>query len=131
MIDNVLRSLESRDRNESGTQKEGTTADEYKSEEDYGQEGSGLARAYSDAGYKTYHQKNYIKAVAYFREAIRLDPRSSETHKYLALSLWGLGELEEAKEYLEVTLKLNPKDVEARENLEKVLAQIEKSKIPG
>lgn len=59
------------------------------------------------------------KAIADFRKAIQLDPKSSEAYLWLGIALRKQGSVEEARQAFEKSLALNPARVFAKQQLEK------------
>ncbi len=56
------------------------------------------------------------KAIEEFRKSTELDPRSDETFVWLAMALRKNGDSNEARQAIEIALKLNPESVFAKEN---------------
>jgi len=63
-------------------------------------------------------QKDYAGAAKAWPEAIALRPELSVPYVQLALCLWRLNRLDEAREACRKALKLDPKDLRAAELLE-------------
>lgn len=91
--------------------------------------GTGLGRAYGDLGRKAFQQGKYAEAIAYYQDALKLDPHLPELHTGLGLVLIQQGNLEEAAAHFSEALKLNPDDKTARENLDIILAKLGQSKV--
>ena len=85
----------------------------------------GLAKEYGKLAKLSAAKGRPKEAIAHYKEALILDPESSELHRDFGLFLAQQGHLKEAAEYLKHALELNPKDKSAREYLDKVLAQLE------
>ena len=56
------------------------------------------------------------KAIAEFRKAVELDPKSDETYVWLAMALRKKGDAAGAEKAIEEALRLNPQSVVAKEN---------------
>ena len=63
---------------------------------------NGGARTFYMAGLNAYNQKNYVDAAKYLEKAYELDDKSVETPYYLAMSYYGLNDLENAQKYVDV-----------------------------
>ncbi len=55
-----------------------------------------------------YHDWNWEAAEAHFREALRLEPRSSKAHQWYANFLTGMGRFEEAEREMRAATQLEP-----------------------
>jgi spermidine synthase len=62
------------------------------------------------------------QAVAEFRQALALDPDSPQTHWHLGAALAERGDLPEAEEHLRTSVQADPTNVEAKHDLESVIA---------
>lgn len=90
--------------------------------------GSGLTQAYNDMGQEALKSGKAQEAVAYFQEALKLDPKSVEAHTYVGLALAKAGKLEEAREHLLEAARLKPDDEDLQKQLQAVLDQLEEQK---
>jgi tetratricopeptide (TPR) repeat protein len=66
-------------------------------------------------------QGDLDQAAGKFRHAIKLQPESSEAHRYLGVVLENQGDIGGASDAYEKAIDLNPGDVEARQSLQRVL----------
>ena len=80
------------------------------------------AKASHNLGIALARQGNVEGAVALFREALRLDPGSSESHASLALALSCLGKPDEAIIHYREAIRLKPEDPKPYNNLAWILA---------
>ena len=81
--------------------------------------------------YKNYvlfypQQKNIPEAVAAYREAIRLDPRSTDAHNGLAITYAGSGRLEEARAEFQAIVEIDPESTIGYYNLATALANLDR-----
>lgn len=70
---------------------------------------------------------NLPEAIKHYKEALEFDPKSAKIQGDLGVALMKEGRLEESREYLTKALELEPDNVVIRNNLEKVLSQIQGS----
>lgn len=61
-------------------------------------------------------------AIAEFREAVRLEPESAQTHWHLGAALASRGAVDEAVEHLRTSVRLDPNNQDAQHDLTTVLA---------
>jgi tetratricopeptide (TPR) repeat protein len=69
------------------------------------------------------------EAIAEFRQALRLEPDSARTHWHLGAALAYLGAREEAIEHLRRSVQLDPQNIQARHDLEVVLAAPDRNRL--
>jgi len=88
-------------------------------EDDYSSyRGTDLALAYEKMAKDALKENEVKKALAYYKEAIRLDPELASLHTGLGLLWIQEGKPEKAAKELSIALELDPKDEIARKNLE-------------
>ena len=63
---------------------------------------NGGARTFYMAGVNAYNQQNYVDSVKYLEKAYELDSKTVETPYYLAMSYYGLNDLENAQKYVDI-----------------------------
>jgi len=68
-------------------------------------------------GIGLFKQGNTEKAIASFKEAIRMEPNYIDAHYNLAASYYFLEQMEDARKEYEKVLELRPQDVDALNNL--------------
>ena len=91
--------------------------------------GGALAYVHNNLGIVLQERGQHAKAVAEFREAVRLDPAYPAPRILLGASLLALGRVSEARQSLERAVKLAPREPLARLQLAKVLERA--SDFPG
>ncbi len=64
---------------------------------------------------------NYEEALLYFKEALRINPRSAETHINLGIALLQTENFEEAIFYFKEALRLKPYSEKAKRYLQEAL----------
>jgi len=82
-------------------------------------EGGKVAYVYNNLGIVYQQRGQSVRAIAQFREAIRLQPDYVAPHVLMGSTLLAMGRLPEAKRELETAVKLKPKDPLARLQLAK------------
>jgi Flp pilus assembly protein TadD len=75
----------------------------------------GTARAHNSLGVIASREGKPEVAIRHWREAVRLDPRDYQTLYNLGLLLWGRGEREEGRSYLERYVAVAPARSESRD----------------
>ncbi len=63
---------------------------------------NGGARTFYMAGVNAYNQQNYVDSAKYLEKAYELDNSTVETPYYLAMSYYGLNDLENAQKYVDI-----------------------------
>jgi tetratricopeptide (TPR) repeat protein len=91
--------------------------------------GGATAYVHNNLGIVLQERGQHAKAVAEFREAVRLDPAYTAPRILLGASLLALGRVSEARASLERAVKLSPREPLARLQLAKVLERA--SDFPG
>lgn len=81
-------------------------------------------KAHNNAGNTLLRLGRPAEAEARFRDVIRLDPAGPFGYNGLGLALWGQGQLEQAAEQFEAALVRRPGYERARQNLERVRAEL-------
>lgn len=81
------------------------------------QQGGGSAIAHHNLGFVYFERRNYPKAIAQFREALRLDSKLAAAQILLGMSLLSTGSMKEATRALERGVKLDPSNTTARTQL--------------
>lgn len=87
---------------------------------------TGLAMEYVKLAKTSIKKGRNKQALFYYKEALRLDPILPQLHRDLGLLLIRQGKFKEAVEILQQALVLDPEDKIAKENLEKIQAQLER-----
>jgi len=67
-------------------------------------------------------QGNTEKAIALFKEAIKIEPRYVDAHYNLAVSYYALKQMEDARKEYEKVLEFRPQDIDALNNLGVIMA---------
>jgi tetratricopeptide (TPR) repeat protein len=75
------------------------------------------AAAYDQLGAYFGQRDNFSCAISAFQSSLKLEPRSAETHYYLALALLANNDAQHASEELRLALKLNPDFPQGHMNL--------------
>lgn len=88
--------------------------------------GSADAATQFALGHEAMDKQEFERAVAYYQEAVQINPNYVEAHNSLAVAYTFLGRLEEAVASYEQALKIRPDYIHARSNMEivkKILSQ--------
>ncbi len=76
-----------------------------------------IAEAHYMLGLVYAHQKDYLKAAEYYKEALRHDSQYLEAYKSLGKAYWNEGQLESAVDAFQKVIQLNPDEQSAHECL--------------
>jgi tetratricopeptide (TPR) repeat protein len=79
---------------------------------------------YLAAGNTLYDQKNYDKAILYYKAAIQVDPNNAAAHTRLANTYYMLGKKQDALTQYQAALSLNPNNAQLSAFVQKLQAQL-------